>query len=112
MSKTATLKSIDKAVTLKGTQYDRKRKLTDKEVLKIKKSLSSGRKTVAQLAEKYDVTPFTIKYNTDPEFRQHAISVRSGKAYGTVTCDFQNRVEYKERLLGSKKYQKYVEANK
>ena len=112
MKKTAQIKAIDKSVVLKGTQFDRKRKLTDEQVQEIRCLLMIGAETVQSLAERYHVTPFTIKYNTDAEFRKHAISVRSGKIYGNIVCDIYNRVKYKEQLLNSAEYRDYIGVGK
>lgn len=99
---------VDKKVRLIYTQFDRKRKLTDRQVETCKRNLQKGKRTVAELAKKYKVSEFVIKYNTDPEFRKAAINARSGKHYGITTADFDNRVAYKRKLMKNRTYLKLV----
>lgn len=93
---------LDKAVKIQGTQYDRKRKFTDAQVKQMIKLLGKGTKAKA-LAESFGTTVHTIKYNTDPIYRQAAINSRSGKHTGVTNMDFDNRVEYKRELVRTKK---------
>ena len=108
MKKHLTDIEVDKKVRIEYTQYDRKRKLSDRNIETIKRNLAKGKKTVEQLAKKYTVTVHTIKYNIDPEYRAHAISIRSGKNYGVRTMTFEDRVCYKRKLMCNKTYLKKV----
>ena len=99
---------VDKKVRLVYTQYDRKRKLSDRNVETIKRNLMKGTKTITELAKKYKVTAHTILYNADPEYREHAIAVRSGKHYGPGHITVENRIAYKRKLLKNRTYLKKV----
>lgn len=99
---------VDKKVRLVHTQYDRKRKLSDRNVETIKRNLMKGKKTIAQLAKKYKVTEHTIRYNIDPEYRQNAIDIRSGKHYGEGHITVENRIAYKRKLLRNRTYLRKV----
>ena len=99
---------VDKKVRLVYTQYDRKRKLSDRNVATIQRNLKTGKKTITQLAKKYKVTEHTIRYNTDPEYREHAIAIRSGEHYGPGHITVENRIAYKRKLLKNRTYLKKV----
>lgn len=99
---------VDKKVRLVHTQYDRKRKLSDRNIATIKRNIAKGKKTIEQLAKKYKVTVHTIKYNIDPEYREQAIAMRSGKHYGVCNVTFENRVTYKRKLLKNRAYLRKV----
>lgn len=94
--------TLDRKVIIQGTQWDRKRKLSDKDLKKIVKLLKKGY-DYEELAEMYRVTPHCIRYNTDEEYRRHSISIRSGKHTGIDTCTFVNRVNYKRHLIQKRK---------
>ena len=93
---------LDRNVWIKGTQYDRKRKLTDDQVSEARKLVKQGW-TSEQLSILFNVSEFTIKYNTDSLFREQWLKQHKGKHYGKVTCNFKNRVLYKRYLLMRKK---------
>ena len=94
--------TLDQKVKIQGTQFDRKRKLKDKDWKKvnilIKKCL-----TYKQIAEVFGVTEHCIRYGLDEEYRLHSIAIRSGKHTGVDTCTFENRVEYKRYLIQKRK---------
>lgn len=94
--------TLDKKVIIQGTQWDRKRKLSDKDLKKIVKLLKRGY-NYEKLGEMYRVTPHCIRYNTDEEYRRHAISIRSGKHTGIDVYTFKNRVDYKRLLVKKRK---------
>lgn len=93
---------IDQLVKIQGTQYDRKRKLTDKDIKRITKLLASD-VGIEDIAAMYNVTVHTIKYNTDDDYRQHSIQIRSGKHYGETIMDMLNRAAYKRTLALKRK---------
>ena len=96
---------IDSIVKIQGTQYDRKRKLTEKQVLEIKNQLNKGI-SVEALAKKYNVSEWIIRYNTDDAFRAHQLKIREKKSKTHInTMDFDDRVKYKRALIKAKKIQ-------
>lgn len=94
--------TLDQKVKIQGTQFDRKRKLTDKDWKKVNKMLKKGL-DYKQIAEMFGVTPHCIRYGVDEEYRLHSIAIRSGKHTGVDTCTFENRVEYKRYLIQKRK---------
>ena len=99
---------VDRKVRLAYTQYDRKRKLSDRNIATIQRLLAKGKKTISQLAKKYKVTEHTIRYNTDAEYRKHAIEIRDGKHCGVDRITVENRIAYKRKLLKNRTYLKKV----
>ena len=95
--------TLDSIVKIQGTQYDRKRKLTERQVAEIIDELNKGI-PVEALAQKYSVSEWVIKYNTDPNFRAHQLKLREKKSKAhTNVMDFEDRVAYKRNLISSKK---------
>lgn len=93
---------LDKAVKIQGTEFDRKRKFTDAQVLEMKRLLGQGVKD-KDVATKFKCSLHTMLYNTSEEYRKAAIEKRSGKHTGVTHMDFDNRVAYKRELIRSKK---------
>lgn len=91
---------VDRAVKLKGTQFDRKRKLTDKQVEKMQKLLRKG-KDLEYIAQKFGIDKRTVRYNTDPEYRQSRIIYNSMyRSHTSITKEYtQDRIEYKRKLV-------------
>lgn len=94
--------TLDQKVKIQGTQFDRKRKLKDKDWKKVQRLLKKGL-DYKQIAEVFGVTPHCIRYGVDEEYRLHSIEIRSGKHTGVDTCTFENRVEYKRNLIQKRK---------
>lgn len=90
---------LDKKIRIQGTQYDRKRKLTDKDCAKASKLYNKKDYTYEMLGEMFSVHPTTIKYYLDPNFRALRIKHAGGKHTGVVACTFENRVDYKRNLV-------------
>ena len=95
--------TLDSIVKIQGTQYDRKRKLTERQVAEIVDELGNGI-PVEALAQKYNVSDWIIKYNTDPAFRAHQLKLREKKSKAHINVmDFEDRVAYKRNLISNKK---------
>lgn len=94
--------TLDSKVTIQGTQFDRKRKLNDKQLDQIQDRLSKNI-PIETIAKEFNVSEWVIKYNTDLKFREHQLQLRSGKHTGVDTMTFENRVNYKRNLIKDKK---------
>ena len=94
---------LDKKIKIQGTQYDRKRKLTDKDCAKASKLYNNKGYTYETLGEMFGVHPTTIKYYLDPNFRALRIKHAGGKHTGVDVCTFENRVDYKRNLIHRRK---------
>ncbi len=93
---------LDKAVKIQGTNWDRKRKVTKQMQYRMMQMLDAG-KSVNYIAEHFDVTPHTVKYNTDPEYKEWWNASRDGKHYGANNSTAAERGAYKRTLLKSRK---------
>lgn len=94
--------TLDKKVKIQGTQFDRKRKLKDKDWKKVSRMIKKGF-NLTQIAEVFNVDPRTIRYGLDEDFRRKTISFMSGKHTGVDVCTFENRVDYKRTLIQKRK---------
>ena len=94
--------SLDKKVKIQGTQFDRKRKLNDKDWKKVRSLLKRGY-SYNYISEVFGVKAKTIRYGVDEEFRKYCIQHMTGKHSGVDTCTFENRVSYKRNLIKRRK---------
>ena len=92
---------LDNLVKIQGTQYDRKRKVSDKLITKMLKM--ARRKDYKQIASKLGLTNRTVRYYTDPIFRSTYIKSLSGKHTGKDKITVTDRVAYKRSLVASGK---------
>ena len=94
---------VDKVVKLEGTDYDRRRKLTNKDIAAIKRAHKKGY-SIPALAKKYGVSYVTIRYHLDSNFKQHIIEERV--KHGFYCCDAAkqraSRIAYKRAILSGK----------
>lgn len=60
---------LDRAVKIQGTEHDRKRKLNDKQVERLKELVNAG-VTYDECALIFKVHPITIKAYVEPAFRE------------------------------------------
>lgn len=94
---------LDKKVKIQGTQYDRKRRLNDKDLKKIQKLLTKRGFTLDEVAALYNVDKRTIRYHLDEDYRRIRIEQSTGKHTGIDVYTFANRVEYKRYLIQKRK---------
>ena len=96
---------FDSAVKIQGTEWDRKRRYTDKEVAMMKALYAGsllGSYTVADIARMFHTYRVTVLYNVNPEYRKNHLARCSGKHTGVDWVDFNDRVNYKKKLVESK----------
>ena len=94
---------IMKGVKIAGTKFDRRRKLTDKQLTAIQKAYENGT-SISVLAEKYGVNYTTIRYHVDPEYREDHLYYTSLNTYERDSAaDKASQVNYKRSLLAAKK---------
>lgn len=96
---------LDKKVKIQGTQYDRKRKLTNRQIKKIKRALAKG-VSEKKLAKKYKVDPRTIRYNSNLEYKfyiQTYQALNFGDHTGEDKYTIYDRSLYKRHLVSRRK---------
>ena len=101
-------KELDKVVKIAGTQYDRKRKISDKQIESAKRLVKKGKSFEYRIKKlKLNVTENTIRYHLDEAYRRYRIdhanyenSVKpaccSQKDYNEILKD---RAAYKRELV-------------
>ena len=94
--------ALDKAVKIQGTNFDRKRKVTKQMQYRMTQMLDAG-KSVNYIAEHFNVTPQTVKYNTNPEYKTWRNATKNSKHYGVNNSTAAERGAYKRSLLKSRK---------
>ena len=96
---------VDKIVKIAGTQYDRRRVVTEKMIEKAKKYLARG-KDYDYISRKLNVSVRTIRYHLDDEYREHR--KKNSHTAGSKTYSFSSeqlaeklveRVLYKKSLV-------------
>ena len=94
---------IDDLIKIKGTKFDRGNKLTDTQINSIKNAFAKGT-IMSELGEKYNVSPSTIKYHLDAQYKAKVNSNRSNYAFKQYSSDelkekLHNRAQYKRSLI-------------
>ncbi len=92
---------LDEAIKIQGTQYDRKRKLSEAMLNKIKKLAKNS--TYQQIAKELGLLPSTVRYHIDPVWKAHYNATRDGRHCGKDKITVKNRVEYKRSLVAAGK---------
>ena len=95
---------IDKLIKLQGTEFDRRRKLSNKDILNIRKLFGRGT-SISAIAEKYKVAYTTVMYHLSDMNKYSMNALRTKYGYNAQTADKkQERIDYKRKLVESKKY--------
>lgn len=92
---------INKLVKIKGTQYDRRRKISDKELILINDLYDKG-KSYREIAEQVGYSPRLVRYHLDNEFRHRLIGHMTGEPVRnkkTISESFHDRAAYKRDLV-------------
>lgn len=88
---------LDRTVKIANTKFDRRRKLSDKQINSLCKGYSGG-KTISNLAREYGVSNSVVKYHVDEEYKVHKNSLRKNYKNSSVS-NRDERVAYKRRLV-------------
>ena len=88
---------LDKTVKIANTKFDRRRKLSDKQINGLCKGYSSG-KAVSDLAKEYGVSDSVVKYHVDEDYKAHKNSLRKNYKNSSIS-NRDDRVAYKRRLV-------------
>lgn len=99
-------KELDKVVKIAGTQYDRKRKINDKQIASAKRLVKQGKSFEYIIKKlKLNVTENTIRYHLDEAYRRyrtdHANYGRPVAACkrGDYNEILKDRAAYKRKLV-------------
>ena len=89
-------------IRVAGTEYDRRRRLTDRQIAEIKAYYNHGIFSISELCDIYGVSYGTIKYHVDEDFKKSRNKLR--KYYiNNSQRDLAGQANYKRALI-LKKY--------
>lgn len=96
--------ALNSVIGIEGTNYDRRRKLTNKQIASIKRSAEKG-KDIKFLSEKYGVSQNTIRYHVDPKFKAYMNAKRAEYgSYTNASSSYKKELaEYKRFLIHNNK---------
>lgn len=94
--------TLDKEFKIAGTQFDRRRKLSEKEIKTMQKLYRTG-KPITDICILFKVTYPTVKYHCEEGNKEFVNMMR--RLYNSSSqckCDFKNRCQYKRLILSNK----------
>ena len=96
-------KDVDNAIKISGTQYDRRRKLNDKQLAKARKLFNRGY-SLEYIASRFGVRTCTIRYHVDDEYRRYRMEhANYGRSTACSAIEYQEklkeRADYKRKLV-------------
>ena len=97
---------VDRLVRISATEFNRRRRLTDKQIAVIKKLRIDFHMSWKELAELTKVDPRTVRYHCDAAFRRSRIKqarypTKKSNVYDPVKI--KDRIEYKRSLIAEGK---------
>ena len=104
---------LDSMVKIQGTNYDRRRKVTKSMKHRMEQMYNSG-KSYYTIGDYFNVSPKTVRYNLDENFRQNDIDARSKRAKNSAkkvdasvkAKSTADRIAYKKELMQNKNFRK------
>lgn len=89
---------LNQKVLIEGTKFDRKRKVNEKMVARMRRMRDKGM-TYRDIGDVFGVTGKTVRYNLDEDYRQRTIDGCSGSHTGKVNITVNDRIKYKRALV-------------
>lgn len=93
---------LDKAIKIQGTEFDRKRKISNSTIKKMG-SMSKKNKDYKEIAKKLGLSNRDVRYHVDPQWKAMYNARRSGKHTGKDNITKLDRVQYKRTLVAEGK---------
>ena len=94
--------ALDAKVKIQGTKYDRKRKISESTLKKMKSLYKKG-KSISEIANKLGLNYTSVRYNVDPIFKKQFNQMRDGKHTGKDKITIKDRIAYKRGLVAAGK---------
>lgn len=92
--------AINANVKIAGTNWDRRRKLTNKQIGQIKKAAQRPGFDIKAVAKKYGVAPLTIRYHIDEQYKREINTRRADYPnYTSATYEPSELAAYKRELI-------------
>lgn len=93
---------LDKRIKIQGTRFDRKRKVSNATITRMRKMFEKG-KSISEIAAIVGLSPKTVRYNVDDEWRAHYNATRDGKHTGVTNITKEDRIAYKRQIVDTRK---------
>lgn len=93
---------LDKVIKIQGTRFDRKRKVSNSTINRMRNMYAKG-KSISEISAVVGVPYKTVKYNVDDEWRTTYNATRSGKHTGTTNITKEDRILYKRSIVDTRK---------
>ena len=97
---------LNRSFKIAGTDYDRRRKLSNRDIYDLKRSYNRTKDPdINILAERYNVSPQTIRYHIDPEYKAERNRRRVEIGFNSEPIEgyAAELADYKRKLLSSGK---------
>jgi len=94
--------TLDKKVKIAGTNWDRRRKLTNKEIYEIKRMYKRG-KPISDIASRFGVAVSTIKYHLFEDYKKEHNQRRKDYVNNSSSNNRAERINYKRYLINNNK---------
>lgn len=93
---------LDKTIKIQGTRFDRKRKVSNATITRMRKMFDKG-KSISEISNVTGLCYSTVRYNVDDNWRKQHIASLSGKHTGTTNITKEDRILYKRTIVDSRK---------
>ena len=93
---------FNKKVKVAGTNWDRRRKLTNKDIYEIKR-MYSRIKSVSDIAERFNVCNSTVKYHLFEDYKAYKNRDRLNYVNNSNSGSYKELASYKRKLLNENK---------
>lgn len=98
---------VDKNVKIQGTRFDRKRKVSNYTLYRMKQMFEKGMK-ISEIANKLGLTYLLVRYNVDEEWKKEYNLKRSGKHTGNTNITREDRINYKRDIVNTRKMREFT----
>lgn len=100
-------RELDKVIKIQGTRFDRKRKISNYTLYRMRTMFEKGI-SVADIARKLGLNYTTVRYNVDPEYKKEFNRKRNGKHCGNTNITPEDRASYKREIIATRKMRTFA----
>ena len=93
---------LNKKVHVAGTNYDRRRKLTNKDIYEIKRMYKRNN-SVSKIANKYGIAYSTVMYHLSEDYKAYKNKDRLNYVNNSNSGSYKELASYKRKLLNENK---------
>mgnify|MGYP004625212125 FL=1 len=93
---------LDKTIKIQGTRFDRKRKVSNATITRMRKMFNKG-KSISEISNITGICYSTVRYNVDDNWRKQHIASLSGKHTGNTNITKEDRILYKRAIVDARK---------